>query len=157
MLINISFKMFAVMTQIYIFIYSGNKEIIRDFVGTLLFICISNAFKLMANCLFNGLVHDESDKLLSSLDNISISKCPKDEDLFNETLLFMSISRNLKFGFSIAGFMSLRKTTLTSVSYPFLATVHPPFVQVRPKVDIYYRKCQCRASSVLRGTCRGRC
>ena len=112
--------MFVVMTQIYIFICSGNKEIIRDYAGTVLISCISNALKLMADCLFNGLVHDESDKLLSSLDNISISKCPIDEDLFNETLLFMFINRNLKFGFSISGFMSLRKTTLTSVSYPFI-------------------------------------
>jgi hypothetical protein len=94
-------------------------EAIGKFAATLLFCFVVNWIKVIGNCLFNGLVHDEADELLSCLDDISISKLTK--SAFEEVVIFMSISRNSKFGFSIAGLMLFRKTALTSVRklFPF--------------------------------------
>jgi hypothetical protein len=59
------------------------------------------------------MVHEEADKLLSCLDDISISTSTR--STFKEVIIFMSMSRSLKFGFSIAGVMLFKKTALTSV------------------------------------------
>jgi hypothetical protein len=107
------FDMFAVLTQIYILIIYGKYEVIKRFAGTLLLSSVMNGIKLIGDCLINGLVHDEVDKLLSCLDVISISESK--EFILKEVVIFMSISRNSKFGFSIAGLMLFRKNALTSV------------------------------------------
>jgi hypothetical protein len=112
------FEMFSVLTQIYILIIYGNLEVIQKLAGTLLFTCLANAIKLIGDCLINGLVHDKADELLSCLDDSRISKLTK--SVLKEVKIFMSINRNLKFGFSIAGLMLFRKTALTSVRKLFL-------------------------------------
>jgi len=119
-LMNILFEIFSVMTQIYILITSGKYEIIQKISATFVFSIIINSIKLICDCVINGLVYEEAEKLFSCLDHISISKSPKEELTFKEVIFFKSISRDLKFGFTIAGFMPLRKTTLTSVRNLFL-------------------------------------
>ncbi len=116
MLMSIISGMYAVMIQIYILIIYCKHEAIQEMSGILLSSSISNTIKLIGNCLIHGLVREESDQLLSCLDNISA----KDEPVFKEALLFMSIGKDLKFGFTISGFMPLRKTTLTSVRFVLL-------------------------------------
>jgi len=112
-LLNVIFEMFSILTQIYILIIYGNYEFINKFSGTLLFSSVSNGLKLIGNCLIHGMVHEEADKLLSCLDDISISTSTR--STFKEVIIFMSMSRSLKFGFSIAGVMLFKKTALTSV------------------------------------------
>jgi hypothetical protein len=107
------FEMFSILIEIYILIIYGDYEVIRKFAATLLFSSVMNGIKLIGDCLINGLVHDEADKLLSCLDDISISGSKA--SVLKEVVVFMSISRNSKFGFSIAGLMPFRKTALTSV------------------------------------------
>jgi hypothetical protein len=112
-LLNVTLEMFSMLTQIYILIIYGNYEFIKKFSGTLLFSSVSNGLKLIGNCLIHGMVHEEADKLLSCLDDISISKSTK--STFKEVTILLSMSRSLKFGFSIAGIMLFKKTALTSV------------------------------------------
>jgi hypothetical protein len=105
--------MFSLLTQIYILIIYGNPEVIRKLAVTLLLSCLANAVKLIGDCLINDLVHNEADELLSCLDDIPISKLT--ESNLKEVKIFMSLNRNLKFGFSIAGLMLFRKAALSSV------------------------------------------
>lgn len=69
--------------------------------------------KLIIDCLINCLLYDESDRVMAALDDFS------DRDLndrqFRELLLFKSISRKTRFGFTIEGFAPLRKTILIPV------------------------------------------
>ncbi len=118
------FEMLTVLTQIYILIIYGNLEVIRKLAVTLLLTCLANSVKLIGDCLINGLVHDEADELLSSLDDIPISKLTESD--LKEVKIFMSMSRNSKFGFSIAGLMLFRKTALTSVRKLFLINFFIP-------------------------------
>ena len=72
--------------------------------------------QLNANCLISGLVHDEADHLLSALDDFQFTGKETDDMAYKESLLFMSMSRDLKIGPTIGGFMPLKRTTLLSVS-----------------------------------------
>jgi hypothetical protein len=80
--------------------------------------CVENSIKLIGDLLINGLVHDEADKLLFYLDDISISKSK--ESVLKEIEFFISFNRNLKYSLSIVWLMLFRKTTLTSVRNWFL-------------------------------------
>ena len=71
--------------------------------------------KLVISCFVNGLVYDESDKIMATLDNINAHDI--NDYQYRELLLFKSISRESNFGFSIGGFAPLRKTTLIQVFY----------------------------------------
>ncbi len=117
-LINVTFEIYSVLTHIYILINYRHYEVIRKFAATLLFCFTINCIKTIGNCLINGLVPDEAEKLLSSLDNILVSKSTT--SAFKEMVVFLLINKNLKFGFSIAGIMLFRKTALTSVRKLFL-------------------------------------
>jgi hypothetical protein len=123
-LLNVMFEMLTVLTQIYILIIYGNLDVIRKLAVTLLLSCLANAVKLIGDCLINGLVHDEADVLLSCLDDIPISKLSESD--LKEVKIFMSMNRNLKFGFSIAGLMLFRKTALTSLRKLFLINFFIP-------------------------------
>ncbi len=117
-LINVTFEIYSVLTHIYILINYRQNEAIRKFSATLLFCFVINWIKVIGNCLFNGLVPDEAENLLSCLDNsfiLNSTTCA-----FKEMITFMSINKNLKFGFSIAGIMLYRKSALTSVRKLFL-------------------------------------
>ncbi len=90
-LLNIMFKLISVLTHIYIFTNYGHYEVIRKFAATLLFCDVVTGIKLICNCLINGLVLDEAEKLLSCLDDISKSTT----SAFKEMVIFMSINKNL--------------------------------------------------------------
>ena len=104
------------MIMIYIICFANNEPQMSYVKGFLLYHMISFLIQLNANCLICGSVYDESDKLLAALDSIDINT-DSDDKAFRETLLFLSMSRDLKFGFSIGGFMPLKRTTLLSVCY----------------------------------------
>ena len=76
---------------------------------------ITMTAKLIISCFINGLVYDESDKIMATLDNINAHHI--NDYQYRELLLFKSISRESNFGFSIGGFAPLRKTTLIQVFY----------------------------------------
>lgn len=75
---------------------------------------ITMTIKLVISCFLNGLVYDESDKIMATLDAIDAKDI--DDELFKEVLLFKTISRETTIGFTIGGFAPLRKKTLIQVS-----------------------------------------
>lgn len=107
----------GLLLQIYVFSVSKKYRALKTFSYTLVFGLVLNAIKLVLNCLINGKIHDASDKMMACLDNIKAEHL--DDAGFKETLLFMSSAKELKFGFTIAGLMPLRKTTLLSVKCIF--------------------------------------
>ncbi len=106
-IIDISVSMFSIMLQIYTM--AENNPILRQFVSAFAFGAISELLKLIISCLINGLVYEENDKIYAVLDKIN----PKDinEDEYKEVLMFKTMSRETKFGFTIGGFAPLKKTT----------------------------------------------
>ena len=82
-----------------------NSFVYRGFVGV---------FKLVANCYLNGLVPEESERINVVLDKINAIDLTDSE--YKELILFKNISREAKFGFTIGGYASLRKSTLIPVN-----------------------------------------
>jgi hypothetical protein len=68
---------------------------------------------MIISCFVNGLVHEESDKIFAVLDKVKAQDLNDIE--YKELLLFRTISRETKFGFTIGGFAPLRKSTLIPV------------------------------------------
>jgi hypothetical protein len=68
---------------------------------------------MIISCFVNGLVHEESDKIFAVLDKVKAQDLNDIE--FKELLLFRTLSRETKFGFTIGGFAPLRKSTLIPV------------------------------------------
>ncbi len=103
--------MFSIMLQIYAM--AENNPILRFYVSAFAFGTISELLKLIISCLINGLLYEENDKIYAVLDKIN----PKDinEDEYKEVLMFKTMSRETKFGFTIGGFAPLKKTSLLSV------------------------------------------
>ena len=104
--------MIIVMVEIYLLIAGQIYPEVRRMSVDLLVVMIQAIIYINGNCLIHGLVHEESDKLLSVMHTIDISKVSEQE--FRETLIFMTIRREIPFGFTIGGFMPMRKTTLLS-------------------------------------------
>jgi len=104
------------LVQIYILTISTQYKALHTFEELFLFSSITLSLKLVFNCLINGMAHDEADKLLSSLDNITVTKTGYDDSTFVEAMIFMLISKDLRNGFTIGGFLPLRRTTLLSVN-----------------------------------------
>ena len=109
-------SMITIMIQIYVLTCVGKESLLLVRIKEMMiyFVC-EQLLKLNANCIINGLVYEESEKLLSVMDSIDISNTKADEQDFREAIVFMAMSREIKFGFTIGGFMPLRKTTLLSV------------------------------------------
>jgi hypothetical protein len=99
--------------MLQIHLMTENHPILAQFAAYFAFGTVSEIFKLIISCLINGLVHEENDKIYAVLDNIN----PKDidENEYKEVVFFKTMSRETKFGFTIAGFAPLKKTTLLSV------------------------------------------
>jgi hypothetical protein len=108
--------MTGIMIQIYLISMMSKHQEFQEHNQDLILFMVSSTIKIISNCFINGLLHDESEKLLSSLDDIDMSKLV-DDLTYRETILFMSINRNLKYGFTIAEFMPLKRTTLLTVIY----------------------------------------
>jgi len=102
------------MIQIFLTIFGEKNEILSQFIwGTYIFGTVASTFKLIASCLINGIAYDESKRFQSTLDGLEFNN---DSEMTREGLIFMSMSRELTFGFTIAGFMPMKKSTLLSVS-----------------------------------------
>ncbi len=111
-MIDISVSMCSIMLQIHAM--AENNPILAQFATFFAFGTITEILKLITTCFTNGLVYEETDKIYAVLDKIN----PKDidEDEYKEVLMFKTMSRETKFGFTIGGFAPLKKTTLLSVN-----------------------------------------
>ena len=74
---------------------------------------ITSTVKLIINCFINGLVHEESDRIYAVLDKFNAKDVDNYE--YKNLVLFKNSFREMRFGFTIGGFASLRKTTLVPV------------------------------------------
>ena len=100
------------MAQIYVF--AQNNPIVRQFAALFVFHTASEITRLVINCMANGEVYEQCDKIMSLLDNINPGMF--DEHTYREFIAFKGMSRDIHFGFTIGGFAPLRKTTLLSVN-----------------------------------------
>jgi len=100
--------------MLQIHVMAENNPILRQYAIDFAFETVFEILKLIISCLINGLVHEENDKIYAVLDNINSNDINKNE--YKELLLFKTISRESKFGFTIGGFAPLKKTTLLSVN-----------------------------------------
>jgi hypothetical protein len=113
LLIDISVSMIAIMSNIYALALSEGNEFLRKHIKSFAFKSVSSALKMIISCFVNGLVHEESDKIFAVLDKVKAQDLNDIE--FKELLLFRTLSRETKFGFTIGGFAPLRKSTLIPV------------------------------------------
>ncbi len=111
--------MITLMVEVYIITVGSNYPSLSVFKNLFMFNSLALTFKLIFNCIINGKVYEEADRLLSVLDDITIGKENLDDVTFKEAMIFMSISRDLRNGFSIGGYLPLKKTTLLSVKNIF--------------------------------------
>ena len=79
------------------------------------FFIIQSLIVLNGNCLINGWLYEESENLFTVMDRINMFYNQLNEQDFREVVVFMSMRNDKSFGFTIAGFMPLRKSTLLSV------------------------------------------
>ncbi len=112
-IIDLTETMVGVMTHIYVYSLSGNNNIMKKYLTYYAFKSITSFLKLIIDCYINGLVHEESDRIYSVLDEF------KNRDLNNveykEWLMFKNLSNDHNYGFTVGGFVPLRKTTLIPV------------------------------------------
>jgi len=99
------------MLQIYAL--AQNNAILREYATLFAFGSCSEILKLIISCSINGMVYDETERIYAVLDKINAYDF--DEEEYKESIIFKTISRETKFGFTIGGFAPLRKTTLLSV------------------------------------------
>jgi len=114
---DITETMIGVMINIYYYSMFNNNEILKQCSSIIAFRSITSIMKLIIDCYINGLVHEESENILSILDEFDVQKL--DETEFKEWITFKNISKDNKFGFTIGGFAALRKTTLIPVKMNF--------------------------------------
>jgi hypothetical protein len=105
--------MFAIMINIYAIAMYSDNEIMKQQWNTYAFKSITSVLKLIISCYINGLVHEESERIYSVLDNFNTRDL--DEVQYKEWLMFKNILKDAKIGFTIGGFAALRKTTLIPV------------------------------------------
>ncbi len=115
-MIDILVSMSSIMLQIHAM--AENNPKLGQYATLFAFGTTTEILKLIISCLMNGLVYEETDRLYAVLDNIN----PKDidEDEYKEVLMFKTMSRETKFGFTIGGFAPLKKATLLSVNQVFI-------------------------------------
>ncbi len=112
-ILDITDTMFAVMINIYSIAMFSNNEIMKQNSNTYAFKSITSVLKLIISCYINGLVHEESERIYSVLDNFNTRDF--DEVQYKEWLVFKNILKDTRIGFTIGGFAALRKTTLIPV------------------------------------------
>ncbi len=113
LIIDITETMVGIMLNIWTISLSNDSPIIKEHLEGFAFNTITSSIKLVISCFINGLVHEESERIYSVLDNFNA----KDFDAmeFREFLMFKNISKEKMFGFTIGGFAALRKTALIPV------------------------------------------
>jgi len=117
LIIDLTETIVGVMINIYVYSLSGNNEVIKRHLTYHAFKSTTSVIKLIIDCYINGLVHEESERIYSVLDQF------KNRDLNNveykEWLMFKNVSKDQNFGFTVGGFAPLRKTTLIPVKINF--------------------------------------
>ncbi len=113
LIIDITETMVGIMLNIWMISISNDSPIIKSRLEGLAFITITSSIKLVVSCFINGLVHEESERICSVLDNSNAEDFDANE--YKEWLMFKNISKEKMFGFTIGGFAPLRKTTLIPV------------------------------------------
>ncbi len=113
LILDITETMFAVMINIYAIAMYSNNEIMKERSNTYAFKSITSFLKLIMSCYINGMVHEESERIYSVLDNFNTRDL--DDVQYKEWLMFKNILKDTRIGFTIGGFAALRKTTLIPV------------------------------------------
>jgi hypothetical protein len=113
LILDITETMLAVMINIYAIAMYSNNEIMKQHSNTYAFKSITSVLKLIISCYINGLVHEESERIYSVLDNFNTRDLDKVQ--YKEWLMFKNILKDTRIGFTIGGFAALRKTTLIPV------------------------------------------
>ena len=97
--VDISVAILVIMVQIYAL--AQNSPIIRQYATIIGFNAISEIIRLIINCWVNGLVYEQTDKIMTILDEIN----PNDLDahMYRQWMAFKTISRDISFGFTVGG------------------------------------------------------
>jgi hypothetical protein len=117
LIIDITETIVGIMLNIWTISLSDDSPIIKEHLEGFAFNTITSSVKLVISCLINGLVHEESERIYSVLDNFKAEDFDANE--YKEWLMFKNISKEKMFGFTIGGFAALRKTTLIPVKKIF--------------------------------------
>ena len=86
---------------------------IKSFLQTVAFVVLSSTLEFIISCFICGSVDTKAKKIYSVLDVIPVNDLSDYE--YKQWIIFKSISLKTRFGFTIGGFASLKKTTLISV------------------------------------------
>jgi hypothetical protein len=105
------------MLDIYVITVGAQFQIFKEISANLTLQSVINAVKLIITCLIHGLVYEETDSLYLSFDELDISHKNLDENGYKEALYFKSQTIDSKFGFTIAGTIPFKRTTLLSVLF----------------------------------------
>jgi len=108
-------SIYGIMLQIYITIVDLRDKELNSLSVLLILNFVMIIIKTIANFLIHGLVYEETAKFFSSLEDLDISTRIKDENEFKEYLCFKTQNNDSKLGFTIAGFVPYKKSTLLSV------------------------------------------
>jgi hypothetical protein len=103
----------GLMLDIYVITVGTQFQLFKEILVNSTLESVVNAVKLIISCLIHGLVYDENESLYLSFDELDISYKNLDEN--KEVLYFKSQTIDSKFGFTIAGTIPFKRTTLLSV------------------------------------------
>jgi hypothetical protein len=101
------------MLDIYVITVGTQFQLFKEISADFMLQSVLNAVRLIINCLIHGLVYDENESLYFSFDELDISYKNLDEN--KEVLYFKSQTIHSKFGFTIAGTIPFKRSTLLSV------------------------------------------
>ena len=90
-----------------------SNPIVSAFLFNIGFMPISASIQFIISCFICGSVDSKANKIYSVLDVIPVNHLSDYE--YKQWIIFKSISLKTRFGFTIGGFASLKKTTLISV------------------------------------------
>ncbi len=103
----------GLMLDIYVVTVGTQFQLFKEISANSTLESVVNALKLIISCLIHGFVYDENESLYLSFDELDISYKNLDEN--KEVLYFKSQTIDSKFGFTIAGTIPFKKSTLLSV------------------------------------------
>ena len=106
--------MMSIMSLVYLGLYANKVPVVIDLITFNMPNVILQVINLILNCFFNGKISEETQKLLSDLDNFNIST--NDERLFKALILLRKSVHKVKCGFTIGGFAPWNKLSLLQVT-----------------------------------------
>ncbi len=108
-----------------------NTYLTQSILGTTL-----NVIKLVITCLIHDTVYGENEKLFLSLDELDVKAM---NDIGYKEALYFKTYSDSKFGFTIAGTIPYKKTTLLSVSFTVPLNLAIIFIAFHFIIDILFR------------------